>query len=195
MSDELEDLQKLLKLPPPPELEDQEPDENRIWIGNIDSRINEFTMLKLIQKHGNLKHFDFLYHRSGPDQGKPRGYCFATYENKEDAMKAIKGIHGKMALSKKLVAKQAKPQVDDINNDAKNERTMSPASTSTMIKAIEEKLQKLKRGESDVPPGAIAPQLAHSYGSAPTTSVLPHRDHHNRRQQRFAPNKPKFSRR
>ena len=39
-------------------------------------------MLKLLQKYGTLEHFDFLYHKTGPEQGKPRGYCFATYSTK-----------------------------------------------------------------------------------------------------------------
>ena len=40
------------------------------------------AMVKILQKYGTLKKFDFLYHKSGPDIGKPRGYCFVTYENK-----------------------------------------------------------------------------------------------------------------
>ena len=45
--------------------------------------ICRYTLLKLVQKFGQLKKFDFLYHKFGPDKGKPRGYCFVTFGTKE----------------------------------------------------------------------------------------------------------------
>ena len=42
-----------------------------------------YTLLKLVQKFGELEKFDFLYHKFGPDKGKPRGYCFVNFKNKQ----------------------------------------------------------------------------------------------------------------
>lgn len=55
---------------------------------NFSSRCDRFSILKILQKFGSLKKFDFLYHKSGPDQGKSRGYCFASYDNKAVSFKA-----------------------------------------------------------------------------------------------------------
>ena len=45
--------------------------------------IFRYTLLKLVQKFGELEKFDFLYHKFGPDKGKPRGYCFVNFKNKQ----------------------------------------------------------------------------------------------------------------
>ena len=94
------------QLPPPPLQVNEECLERRIWIGNIDTHVtesvlsndgfksicscflmrhtfNRFALLKLVQKYGSLEKLDFIYHQTGPDKGKPRGYCFVTYENIE----------------------------------------------------------------------------------------------------------------
>lgn len=55
---------------------------------NFSSRHDRFSILKILQKFGSLKKFDFLYHKSGPDHGKSRGYCFASYDNKAVSFKA-----------------------------------------------------------------------------------------------------------
>lgn len=55
---------------------------------DFSSRHDRFSILKILQKFGSLKKFDFLYHKSGPDQGKSRGYCFASYDDKAVSFKA-----------------------------------------------------------------------------------------------------------
>ncbi|GFR12881.1 probable RNA-binding protein 18 [Trichonephila clavata] len=87
---------------PPPEA-----DEKRLWIGNIDSRLTEYILLKIVQKYGQIKKFDFLFHKSGPLKGQPRGYSFVTYETRDQAEKALAALNGKLALGKHLVVKWA----------------------------------------------------------------------------------------
>ena len=41
--------------------------------------LSRFALLKILQKFGSLERFDYLYHKAGPDMGKPRGYCFVSY--------------------------------------------------------------------------------------------------------------------
>eukprot|EP00066_Takifugu_rubripes_P013986 XP_011603252.1 PREDICTED: probable RNA-binding protein 18 isoform X2 [Takifugu rubripes] len=84
---------------------------NRLWIGNIDPRITEFHLVKLLEKFGHVKQFDFLFHKSGPLEGQPRGYCFVNFNTREEAERAIQRLNGKLALSKKLVVRWAHAQV------------------------------------------------------------------------------------
>ncbi|XP_067429806.1 probable RNA-binding protein 18 isoform X1 [Thunnus thynnus] len=84
---------------------------NRLWIGNIDPKITEYHLVKLLEKFGNVKQFDFLFHKSGPLEGQPRGYCFVNFNTREEAERAIQCLNGKLALSKKLVVRWAHAQV------------------------------------------------------------------------------------
>ncbi|CAJ0938594.1 unnamed protein product [Ranitomeya imitator] len=91
-------------------------DGHRLWIGNLDPKITEYHLLKLLQKFGKVKQFDFLFHKSGPLEGQPRGYCFVNFETKLEAEKAIQCLNGKMALSKKLVVRWAHAQIKRYDN-------------------------------------------------------------------------------
>lgn len=135
--------------PLPVPLDSSQESDYRLWIGNLDSRLTEFSILKILQKFGSLKKFDYLYHKSGPDQGKSRGYCFASYDNKASAELAMAKMNGKLALSKRLIVKwankdvsteQEKPKMTNAWNKAEEE-DISPKSK---IQAIEAKLQKMQ---------------------------------------------------
>ncbi|KAK3522062.1 hypothetical protein QTP70_022625 [Hemibagrus guttatus] len=84
---------------------------HRLWVGNIDPKITEYHLVKLLEKFGKVKQFDFLFHKSGPLEGQPRGYCFVNFHTKEEAERAIQCLNGKLALSKKLVVRWAHAQV------------------------------------------------------------------------------------
>ncbi|XP_054724612.1 probable RNA-binding protein 18 [Uloborus diversus] len=133
--------------PPPPEA-----DEKRLWIGNIDSRLTEYNLLKMVQQFGEIKKFDFLFHKSGPLKGMPRGYCFVTYETREQAEKALAALHGKRVLDKDLAVKWSHSVSDDVSTREKVERkivgmTADEAKltkdTLHQIMAIEEKLKAM----------------------------------------------------
>ncbi|XP_024286693.1 polyadenylate-binding protein 1 isoform X2 [Oncorhynchus tshawytscha] len=84
---------------------------HRLWIGNIDPKITEYHLVKLLERFGKVKQFDFLFHKSGPMEGQPRGYCFVNFHTKEEAERAIHCLNGKLALSKKLVVRWAHAQL------------------------------------------------------------------------------------
>uniref|UniRef100_D6REF9 RNA binding motif protein 18 n=1 Tax=Mus musculus TaxID=10090 RepID=D6REF9_MOUSE len=44
---------------------------HRLWIGNLDPKITEYHLLKLLQKFGKVKQFDFLFHKSGSRTSHP----------------------------------------------------------------------------------------------------------------------------
>ncbi|KAL2298180.1 hypothetical protein Nmel_017143 [Mimus melanotis] len=111
-----------------------------------------YHLLKLLQKFGKVKQFDFLFHKSGALEGQPRGYCFVNFETKQqggaarqiksgywesfeglvclwsclpvqEAEKAIQCLNGKLALSKKLVVRWAHAQVKRYDHN-KNEKIL-----------------------------------------------------------------------
>ncbi|XP_028570711.2 putative RNA-binding protein 18 isoform X1 [Podarcis muralis] len=143
-------------------------DGHRLWIGNLDPKITEYHLLKLLQKFGKVKQFDFLFHKSGVLEGQPRGYCFVNFETKQEAEQAIQSLNGKLALSKKLVVRWAHAQVKryDQNKNEKilpislepsssSEPTQSNLSVSTKIKAIEAKLKMMAENpDAEFPPAA-----------------------------------------
>ncbi|ESO83799.1 hypothetical protein LOTGIDRAFT_169035 [Lottia gigantea] len=150
-----------------------EPDDCRLWIGNIDLKITEYTILKLLQKYGGLKRFDFIYHKSGPDKGKSRGYCFCSYSNKEEAAMAMKKIHGKFAMSKKLIVKWA--HADPVNEVRKSQNSKSKdvvetsdTSINSKIKEIEAKLLVMEKTKKDF---STSPNLEAIPGSSPLSAI------------------------
>ena len=42
-----------------------------------------YTLLQAFSKFGKISKLDFLFHKSGPLKGKPRGYAFVQYSNKD----------------------------------------------------------------------------------------------------------------
>ncbi|XP_043914211.1 probable RNA-binding protein 18 isoform X2 [Protopterus annectens] len=126
-----------------------------LWLRSKLSNVR-YHLLKLLQKFGQVKQFDFLFHKSGPLEGQPRGYCFVNFETKEEAEQAIQCLNGKLALSKKLVVRWAHAQVkkyDHFKNDkvlpislepsASTEPAQSNVSINAKIRAIEAKLKMM----------------------------------------------------
>ncbi len=51
--------------------------------GNHQSLIDayRFALLQYFSRFGPISTFDFLFHHSGPNKGKPRGFAFIEYEH------------------------------------------------------------------------------------------------------------------
>ncbi|XP_010875979.1 probable RNA-binding protein 18 isoform X1 [Esox lucius] len=136
---------------------------HRLWIGNIDPKITEYHLVKLLEKFGKVRQFDFLFHKSGPMEGQPRGYCFVNFHTKEEAERAIHCLNGKLALSKKLVVRWAHAQVkrfEGFRGDKNGPASLEPScsaeldlptnlSTSAKIRAIEAKLQMMEENPDE----------------------------------------------
>ncbi|CAH1787523.1 unnamed protein product [Owenia fusiformis] len=146
---------------------DGEDNRCRLWIGNMDQRITELAMLKILQKHGDVKKFDFLTHKGGPQIGKPRGYCFVTFKTIADAMKVQKALDGKMALSRKLVVRSANSSQEVPESSSSSSTVGSTNGTSSKIKDIEAKLKLMEHTQKEFtilynPTGRIADQKSNS---------------------------------
>lgn len=189
-------------LPPPDDPRPMEKDSIcRLWIGNLDPNLTEYALVKILQQTGvTLKHFDFLYHKAGPEKGRPRGYCFITVASSEEAEKLLKRLNGMKVLCRRLIVKLA--HANDKSDEQKKTVFSAPSvsdvsqdetSRESKIKAIEAKL-RLMEENSDVsvfipPPPVSKPDsvysshLSHCTGHRKDSYVR--RDRHPRKS--FAP--------
>jgi len=149
-------------------------DECRLWIGNLDPKVTEYAMLKLLQRYNvTIKSFDFIYHRTGPEKGQPRGYCFVTLSTSEEAAKIMNKLNGKMALSRRLAVKYAELEKRDRPSPAVASVPVSVPQLSTeppknvglsvegKIHAIEEKLKMMDENkDGSTPPVVLYPPPA-----------------------------------
>lgn len=72
-----------------------------------------FTLLKVAQRYGPIQQFDFLFHRSGPNIGLPRGYAFVEYEDRAAAQKCMASLNGKRILDRHIAIRWAHQAVKD----------------------------------------------------------------------------------
>lgn len=178
-------MDDLCFLPPPPE--DPRPPEKdlcRLWIGNLDSKLTEYSLLKMLQQTGvTLKHYDFLYHKAGPEKGKPRGYCFITVAKPDEAVQVVKSLDGKMALSRRLVVRLANADCKvgepskklSSSENATSYSLQTGGSAQSKIRAIEAKLRNMEEN-NDVsaflaaPVSALTPPIPTKYDNTRGTS-------------------------
>uniref|UniRef100_A0A5F9DLD0 Probable RNA-binding protein 18 n=1 Tax=Oryctolagus cuniculus TaxID=9986 RepID=A0A5F9DLD0_RABIT len=134
---------------------------HRLWIGNLDPKITEYHLLKLLQRFGKVKQFDFLFHKSGALEGQPRGYCFVNFETKQEAEQAIQCLNGKLALSKKLVVRWAHAQVkryDHNKNDKILPISLEPSSSTEPTQSNLRTLKECARSRI-IHSGRLTPNL------------------------------------
>ncbi|XP_067001543.1 probable RNA-binding protein 18 [Anabrus simplex] len=170
-------------------------EDRRLWIGNLDPRITEYHLLKLLQKYGHIEKFDLLFHRSGPLAGQPRGYAFVTYSTSEDANKAKEKLDGTMLGYKHVVVRWANSVGKDGLDKPKPEleipalagaKCEKKISRQTTIQAIEAKLKLMEHsavGEFEVnnPPSGSLHSQERSSVLRPTVSRQKLRGRHESR--------------
>ncbi|KAF8154688.1 hypothetical protein B0H34DRAFT_630164, partial [Crassisporium funariophilum] len=77
--------------------------KDRLYVGNLHPTVDEYTLLQVFSRFGKVTKLDFLFHKTGLLKGKPRGYAFVEYGNKEDALKALTKAHEKPLRGRTLV--------------------------------------------------------------------------------------------
>ena len=55
----------------------------RLFVGNLAESADEYTIIQFLSRYGKIAKFDFLFHKSGPKRGRPRGYAFVEYATAE----------------------------------------------------------------------------------------------------------------
>ncbi|KAI8147428.1 hypothetical protein BJV82DRAFT_595418 [Fennellomyces sp. T-0311] len=129
----------------------------RLYIGNFDSTVDEYAIIKLFEAYGKITFLDYMFHWNGPKKGQPRGYCFLEYEKKEEALNAISALHRKVIKGRPLVVSFAYMNEQDDRRGQTSSganrpnaftilrtQRMANASTDAKIQAIERKLATLQ---------------------------------------------------
>jgi len=79
----------------------------RLFVGNLHLSLSEGDFIKIFVKCGNVRSTQYVWHRTGPQRGQPRGFAFVEMENHEGAVKAIATLHQTKVLGRPLVVRLA----------------------------------------------------------------------------------------
>lgn len=60
--------------------------KDRLYVGNLAPTVDEYTLLQVFSKYGKISKLDFLFHKTGPLKGKPRGYAFVEYADENPGL-------------------------------------------------------------------------------------------------------------
>ncbi|XP_063378363.1 probable RNA-binding protein 18 [Cydia fagiglandana] len=135
--------------------------EKRLWIGNLDTRVNEYQLLKMVRVYGSIEKFDMLFHRSGPAAGQSRGFAFVTYQRRQDAVLAMNSLNGQLLGCKKICVKFAKNSAEEQErpkpelgipalSGAKPELKLSKKTAIQSIEAKLKMMENMKAGDDFV---------------------------------------------
>ncbi|KAJ1674414.1 hypothetical protein EV182_003322, partial [Spiromyces aspiralis] len=84
---------------PPPD----QPNNKRIYVGNLDSAVDEYTVLKLFETFGRIASLELAFHKTGPNKGLFRGFCFVEFDEAEHAVRAIQEMNGRRLRGRRIV--------------------------------------------------------------------------------------------
>ncbi|KAL0074916.1 hypothetical protein J3Q64DRAFT_1851002 [Phycomyces blakesleeanus] len=147
----------------------------RLYISNLDTAVDEYAVVKLFEPFGKITFLDYMFHWSGPKKGQPRGYCFLEYEKKEEALKAMSALHGRIVKGRPLVVSFAHMTNQEDSSSRRGQTStnslhrpntftilrtqkMANASTDAKINAIERKLAMLEQQRIDPTPTKPKPK-------------------------------------
>ncbi|KAG9301640.1 hypothetical protein G9A89_016710 [Geosiphon pyriformis] len=154
-------------------------DEKRLYIGNLDPAIDEYTVIKLFEAYGKITHLDYLFHKSGPRRGQPRGYCFLEYSRKEEALKAMTTMHSKVIKHRAIIVTYAYAAPDNYENGSSSNfkkrvgsfmnnrpttisllkaHKMVNASTDSKIQTLERKLAQMQQQQHQTVASDLSPK-------------------------------------
>ncbi|WVF72969.1 hypothetical protein IAT40_007787 [Kwoniella sp. CBS 6097] len=137
---------------------------DRLYVGNLSPTVDEYTLIQIFSKYGKITKLDFMFHKTGVLKGKPRGFAFVQFANKDDALKAMVKLHDRLLRGRKLVVTYASSAPTDNlplptygtkgrrPNEAAKTTTLSllktsrkPQSAAAQIAAMEAKLANMAR--------------------------------------------------
>jgi len=74
----------------------------RLFVGNLHLDVDEGTILKIFGKFGTVTECAFLWNFTGPNRGKPKGFCFVEMATHEQGEACINGLHGRRLKGREL---------------------------------------------------------------------------------------------
>ena len=146
----------------------------KLWVGNLDSKLTEYQLLKICERFGEVSSFDFLYTITDSGKRYPRGYAFVTYTTGTSAEDATKALNGVKVLSRELVVRLANPKTDPVKTPVRpippalragTGDKLSKEQKALKIKALESKLARMERkGEEEFKISVVVPSSSSSHG-------------------------------
>mmetsp|Transcript_29413 Transcript_29413/g.82172 ORF Transcript_29413/g.82172 Transcript_29413/m.82172 type:complete len:213 (+) Transcript_29413:101-739(+) len=88
--------------------------KKRLYVGNLEWRVREVHVIKLFRRFGKVVSLDFVWNKQGPDQGRPRGFCFVEFATREESDRAREALHDRVFFGRRLVVRGA-TNIDDRN--------------------------------------------------------------------------------
>ncbi|KAN0061884.1 hypothetical protein ACQY0O_005878 [Thecaphora frezii] len=169
---------------------------NRLYVGNLHPSVDEYVLIQTFSKYGKIAKLDFLFHKTGPMRGKPRGYAFVEYSKNEEALQAIIETNDRTLRGKKLMVTLAnQSQLSEPSHsssgvgphrrrdaDTFKPTTLSliknaslPESTNAKISAMEAKLAQLRhsRGKPSSSSSSSSNPQAKGVASLPSKPPAP----------------------
>ncbi|GAA6009656.1 hypothetical protein JCM10207_004144 [Rhodosporidiobolus poonsookiae] len=151
--------------------------DKRLYLGNLSTSTDEYLLMQVCAKHGKIAKLDYLFHKTGPQKGKPRGYAFVEYSSKEEAQRALQALNDKVLRGRKMVVSLASEQQPDerapmgtkkgrapAQNDAHKPTAISllkggvaKAPTNRKIAALEAKLAAMRQSRDGASGSATPP--------------------------------------
>ncbi|TNY23892.1 hypothetical protein DMC30DRAFT_359542 [Rhodotorula diobovata] len=166
--------------------------DKRLYIGNLATSVDEYSLMQVCSKMGRIANLDYLFHKVGPQKGKPRGYAFVEYATAEEAKRAQQTLHDRLFRGRKMIVSFASEQQEvtphgnkkprgPVSNDAHQPTAISllkgggvlKAPVDRKIAALEAKLAALRQTKdagtaspsgSATPPGERGAEASTSGG-------------------------------
>jgi len=153
----------------------------------------------MVQRYGTIDNFDFLFHRTGPNIGLPRGYAFVTFQEKESAEKCLRSLDGTKVLDRHVAVRWAHQAAVTFIDEETKLKSKLPAlsinkdepsgetSTATVqvkakaINAIEAKLKAMEREKEAGEEAGSSSNFFYQYNKdTPVATIKPRPKHYDR---------------
>lgn len=150
-------------------------ERTKIFVGGLAETVTEYDLLKTCRRFGTVKGQDFLWHRSGPLMGKPRGFAFVEFSNESEALLALSALPGLVLHGKALSAHFMEPAPPD---DPVPPLDASSASAPGFASREDLALEKEKSSSDDILATdasirALQQRLSQLESSSPSSSSSP----------------------
>lgn len=78
-------------------------ESSRLYIGNLHESASEGDIIKLFNPYGAIIDVTYMWHKSGPLCGKPKGFAFVQFSTVTEAKSAMKYLSNKMLKGRKII--------------------------------------------------------------------------------------------
>ncbi|KAL8906850.1 MAG: hypothetical protein Q9207_001777 [Kuettlingeria erythrocarpa] len=146
-------------------------DSRTVFVGNIPYQLTEEQIISELSSCGTVVSFRLV---SDPETGRPRGYGFCEYTDKDAAASAIRNLDGHQVMGRELrVAYSHQGPKDDNSNDApRSNQQQPPNGYTSQPQPSNSGLPTLPPGV-DLPPGLECPDaISKTINLLPTEQLL-----------------------